>query len=97
MNQFRRSIFKSRLPEKLKPWIMYNVPSESQWFLGFDFCKEISQINNMISALAQLFTSNQQNNSTYNNSSGFSYGSQQKMTKKSQPSHWSSAQRKKGR
>ena len=54
MNQFRRSIFKSRLPEKLKPWIMYNVPSESQWFLGFDFCKKISQINNMISALAQL-------------------------------------------
>lgn len=53
LNQFRRYNLKSRLPEKLKP-LMDNVPSESQWFLGDDLSKRITQINSMNSALTLL-------------------------------------------
>ena len=53
MNRFRGNNLKSRLPEKLKP-LMDNVPSESQWFLGDDLSKRITQINSMNSALTLL-------------------------------------------
>ena len=78
---------------------MDNVPSESQWLFGDDLTNKISEINNMNSALAQSFRSYQQNNGWYyNNSShsGYSYNSQQKMTKTVQPSQRSSAQGRKG-
>ena len=97
MNQFRRNNLKPTLPEKLK-LLADNVLSESQWLFGDDLSKRIGQINNMNSALTQSFMSYQQNNGRYNNSShnGYSYNSQQKMTKNFQPSWRSSAQGRKG-
>ena len=97
MNQFRRNKLKPRLLEKLKR-LADNVPSESQWLFGNNLSKRISEINNMNSALTQSFRSYQQNNDRYNNSShnGYSYSSQQKMTKNFQPSRRSSAQGRKG-
>ena len=94
MNQICRNKLKTRLPEKLK-LLADNVPSESQWLFGDDLIKRISEINNMNSALTQSFRSYQQNNDRYyNNSShsGYSYSSQQKMTKNFQTSRRSSAQ-----
>ena len=97
MNQFRRNNLKPRLSEKLKP-LVENVPGESQWLFGDDLNKRISQINNITSALTQSFRSYQQNNGRYNDSSqsGYSYSSQQKMTRNFQPSQRSSVQGRKG-
>ena len=94
MNQFRRNNLKPRLPEKLKP-LAENVTGESQWLFGDDLSKRINEINNMNSALTQSFKPYQQNNGRYysnSSHSGYSYSSQQKMTKNFQPSQRSSAQ-----
>ena len=65
MNQFRRNNLKPRLPEKLKP-LADNVPIESQCLFGDELSKQISEINNMNSALTQYFRS-YYNGRYYNN------------------------------